>query len=347
MTNGFTGQEILTQSDAWLAGIDVLQTRQDAIHQFWQDGQYEQVIFTGCGSTHYLARTAAHIFQAKTGVPSWAGPASELLFYPDSLYLRNKSTLLVTISRSATTTETVQVAQTFRERYGNHVLTISCYDDKALNDESALTLATFEGQEKSVAQTRSFSSMLVLAEGLALIAGGQQDIDWQGAKSHINSDIMLQAQELAQSYVAPEQFERYFYLGSGELYGLASEAMLKMKEMSLTQAEAYHPLEFRHGPMSMVDDETVIVGLLDTHTYAPEKAVLDEMRGFGATIVEISPETSATFTIPASTAINLVHYMPLLQLMAYERALSRSLNPDQPRHLNQVVELNDGLSGMT
>src|SRR5690606_13567687 len=117
----------------------------------------------------------------------------------------------------------------------------------------------------------------------------------------------------------PQRFQRVFYLGSGALYGLACEAMLKMKEMSLTHAEAFHTLEFRHGPKSMVDSETLIVGLLDGQNEI-ELAVIEEMRALGATTITLSQAAGDGISIPLqhyADRPSLVHYLPFAQWLAY------------------------------
>ena len=81
--------------------------------------------------------------------------------------------------------------------------------------------------------------------------------------------------DLPQRLGADLEVERFFFLGSGPFYGLACEAMLKLKEMSLSYAEPYHFLEFRHGPMSMVDARTLVVGLLSDTGLTEEIRVLE------------------------------------------------------------------------
>lgn len=336
---GHTYTEILMQVDAWQNADAVLTERQSDVKKMWDDGGFTHVIFTGCGSTHYLSMTAASLFQSETGVMSRAAPASEILFHPEQVFSKNQKTLLVTISRSATTTETVMAAERFRENYGENILVISCYDDKPLNQFANFTLAAPAGQELSVAQTRSFSAMTILAEGFAKIVAGtyQPDLFSHDHGSHIATTLAF-IEERGLS----EDFEQYFYLGSGARYGLALEAMLKMKEMSLTYAEAYHPMEFRHGPMSMVDERTLVVGLLAEEAYSAEKAVLDHMRKLGATTVEFSPLDSSDFKLKRSKKpYSMVHYLPVLQWLAYYRAIEKGLDPDNPRNLSQVIELED------
>lgn len=332
MTTDFTRTEIHSQADAWQNALDVLYTQQHILRALWADANADSLIFTGCGSTYYLSQIAASMAQEQTGIMARGVPASELLLHPASLYPAQSKPIMVAISRSAATTETIQAVQAFRQHYDAPVVVISCYDDRPLNLEATLNLAIPAGQEQSVAQTRSFSSMLVMAEGLAAVWGGQV-IQNSPLADHA---FVQHASTFAEPYADPTRFTRYFYLGSGPRYGLACEAMLKMKEMSLTHAEAFHPMEFRHGPKSMVDEQTVVVGLLGDAGYAEERAVLDEMRQLGATVVQISPHAAADFAVPEN---QLVHYLPPLQWMAYHRAIKKSLDPDRPRHLEQVVQL--------
>jgi glutamine---fructose-6-phosphate transaminase (isomerizing) len=336
MQSSFTYQEIMAQTDAWKDALQTITAKQADIQSLWQQGQYQHAIFTGCGSTYYLALTAASLFQSKTGVFGRAVPASELLLHPESVYVPQQRTLLVAISRSGATTETIQAAQEFVEQKRGEVVVISCYSDKPLNASASLNLVALQGQETSVAQTRSFSSMLVMAELWANTLAGeapQANLFEQADHSFVE-----QALHFADAYTSPDRFTRYFYLGSGPRYGLAAEAMLKMKEMSLTNAEAFHALEFRHGPKSMIDEETVVVGLLSEKNYSAEFAVLKEMKALGATTLSIGTMPTADYVLPQGHS-PLVYTMPILQWLAYQRAVSKGLDPDRPRHLEQVVRL--------
>ncbi|HEX9595480.1 MAG TPA: SIS domain-containing protein, partial [Anaerolineales bacterium] len=139
--------------------------------------------------------------------------------------------------------------------------------------------------------------------------------------------------------------EKFFFLGSGLLYGVACEAMLKMKEMSITQSEAYHALEFRHGPKAMVDDSALVVGLLTRRTFDHEAAVLHEMAAMGGTTLALAPGTRSAGHITVHLPDDLpewvmpVLYLPVLQSMAHARAVSKGLDPDNPRNLTAVVRL--------
>ena len=140
--------------------------------------------------------------------------------------------------------------------------------------------------------------------------------------------------------------ERIFFLGSGYHYGIANEAMLKMKEMSLTNSEAFHFLEFRHGPMSMATQEALVVGLFSDGARVHEERVLSEMLALGAHTLGLncapisSYEYNISFDDHALPPWALpVLFLPPLQLLAYHRSISKGLDPDNPRNLEAVVSL--------
>jgi glucosamine--fructose-6-phosphate aminotransferase (isomerizing) len=143
--------------------------------------------------------------------------------------------------------------------------------------------------------------------------------------------------------------ERLFFLGGGPLYGLASEAMLKTKEMSLSYAEAYYPLEFRHGPMSMVNGHTLVVGFLSDTALMEELRVLEDMHELGARTLALVEDGSAFTGWQPDHIVELrsgldewergLLYLPVLQRLAYHRAVARRLDPDRPTHLKAVVKL--------
>lgn len=127
----------------------------------------------------------------------------------------------------------------------------------------------------------------------------------------------------------------------------ASEANLKMKEMSLAYSEAFHFMEFRHGPMSMVNRHTLIVGLLSEAASEQEIQVLREMRKQGARTLVLSTQTvpadAADYQIMLQTKLpemqRAVLFLPVLQLLGYYRALKNGQNPDQPHNLTAVIVL--------
>lgn len=339
----FTYHEIMTQTEAWNEALDRVEAqRSDLLDLFRPD--YEQIIFTGCGSTYYLSLAASALFQQCTGRIARAVPAGELLLNEGTVLRHSpEHSLLIAISRSGATTETLRAVEQFKTRTRGNVLAITNYPEHALPKLADLALAVEKGQEESVAQTRSFASMYVAAVATSLLVGARHaDLHAMRRLAEVGARLLHDYAPLAQKMGANLNFDRFYFLGSGIRYGLACEANLKMKEMTLTHSEPFHFLEFRHGPMSMVNNRTVIVGLLSEANLPYEWAVLEEMRSLGATILSLSEadeRASVQFQSGIPEIARGVLYLPVLQLMAYYRSLAKGLNPDRPTHLSAVVEL--------
>ncbi len=340
----YTWTEITHQPQAWAEVLEAFRVREAAVRAAWEALMPQQVIFIGCGSTHYLAMSAAALFQSVVGLPSRAYPASEIIFHPWRLGRTPGRTLLVALSRSGTTTETLAAIRAFRRAGGGRVWCITCYPDSPMASRADLVLPAEAAQERSVAQTRSFASMLLWVQALAALLGGEDPLSLDQLPELGRRLIEASGERMA-TLGHRDDLNRFYYLGSGFRYGVASEAMLKMKEMSLTHSEAFYFLEFRHGPISMVEPGALVIGLMGRATRRHEARVLDDVLARGGEVLSLVPggeDSAGSLVLPDLPAWAMpVLYLPPLQLLAYHRAVSRGLNPDAPRHLTAVVHLDE------
>ena len=329
-----TYREIKSQTEAWAQALGVA-----GRVSLPTAAEYDQVIFTGCGSTYYLSLAAAALYQELTGCPGRAVPGSELLLNPQTI-LANQKTLLVAISRSGATTETVKAVERFKSDKRGDVIVISNYDE-ILSRSAEVSIVISKGQEESVAQTRSFASMYVAASVVcARMAGVGHLLDAKSSLPEIGNSLIGKYESLAKQIGGNLEFDRFYFLGSGIRYGLACEVNLKMKEMTLTHSEPFHFLEFRHGPMSMVNENTVVVGMLSDMNRVYEAKVLSEMEALGATLASFGEdEADVQFGSGIPESVRGVLYLPVLQLMAFYRSVAKGLNPDRPNNLTAVVRL--------
>jgi glucosamine--fructose-6-phosphate aminotransferase (isomerizing) len=343
-----TFNEIMSQPDIWRETCKEFKKQKGDLDTFWEKLSFDQVLFTGCGSTYYLSITAASLFQLLTGIPATARPASELALFPNLVFPMHNKTLLVAISRSGKTTETIEAIPVFREYTNGKVLSITCDSKSELAKASDFTLSVDAAQEASIAQTRSFSSMAILAEALAGHIVGLDVLTPLSKLPNKLETIFKKYHPLMKEIGENQNIDQFFFLGAGSLYGIASEAMLKMKEMSLSNSEVFHPLEFRHGPMSMVSNKSLVVGLLSETANKQELAVLQQMENLGGNVFAIAETAHSNLFTPDSFVelqsdvpewARTILYLPPLQLMAFYRALSKGQDPDNPHNLNAVVEL--------
>ena len=332
----FTRAEILSQPEAWAQALDVVNASRFALPKA---GDYNTVLFTGCGSTYYLSLAAAALYQELSGRTARAVPAGELLLNPQN-YLTSTKTLLVAVSRSGTTTETVKAAEKFKSEKRGDVVVISNYDE-ALSRFADVNIVIDKGQEESVAQTRSFASMYVAVTAFCARMAERHDLLFaMHSLPKVGKRLIEKYESFAKEIGENLNFDSFYFLGSGIRYGLACEGNLKMKEMTLTHSEPFHFLEFRHGPMSMVNENAVVVGMLSDTNRAHEAKVLAEMAELGGTVASLGEsDADVEFESGIPESVRSVLYLPVLQLMAFHRSLAKGLNPDRPANLTAVVKL--------
>ncbi|MCS7010163.1 MAG: SIS domain-containing protein [Anaerolineales bacterium] len=338
-----TLNEIFSQPWTWQRALEEAKSALDSWRALLKPEQ--PIVFTGCGSTWYLAEIAAGLFRRLTGRLTVAVPGGELLLYPQDWLSQTFTSndplpTLIAISRSGATTETVRAAETWKAR-GGTVLVVTNYPDSPLVSPADGGLFLSDGQEESVIQTRSFTSMLVGLNALAALLGEHTEL-WNSMQRlpQVGEHLIQSYHPFAQSLGSNLLFERFYFLGSGLRYSLAREASLKMKESSLSHSEPFPFLEFRHGPMSMVNSHTMLFGMLSQENRRYEQDVLQEMQALGGHTVSLGEgEADIRFAAGLSDLINLVLYLPVLQMIAVYRSLAKGLNPDQPTHLSAVVRM--------
>ncbi|OMC85811.1 glucosamine--fructose-6-phosphate aminotransferase [Viridibacillus sp. FSL H7-0596] len=309
-------------------------------------GNVDQVLFTGCGTSYYIAASAAKYFQTVTGVFASAIPASELFLHTSSCIVPGKKYLIVAISRSGTTSEILIALDHLKGHANLSTMAITCNGDTPMATAADNVIALDHISEKSVVMTQSFSNMLY---GLQVFAATQ-------VNSTHNLNELKQVPQLVADALTKEDLikvvaedltkTRIIFLGSGSYNGIAKEATLKLKEMTQTECESYSNLEFRHGPISIVDETTVVILMTQLETADYDQALVKDIQKLGGRVLTIGPTPEG---FEADHIINLTDeisdlnrhgiYVPYLQLLAYQRAIHLGYNPDKPRNLTQVVKL--------
>lgn len=349
MTFGiYTYDEIVQQSQAWdwtLKNFPQPGGRWSSDLQ--ASGQHTWLV-TGCGSTYYASLSVAAVMR-HLGLNAWGFPASEIVYFSEMLPLKQAN--LLAISRSGATTETLWAVEHFRKTVpAGRMLTITTQPGSPLASSADYVLSADAAQERSVAQTRSFTSMFVLAQCVAgALAGDNTLVERLRRLPAILDNLMEKNFALARELGEDISLERFFFLGGGSNYGLACEAMLKTKEMTRSWAEAFHPLEFRHGPMSVVDDHSLVVCLISDKEQEAEMRVVRDMQKLGARILVLVEDASRADCSSIEYVVELnsglkdwergALYLPFIHWMDYYRTLAKGLNPDQPSNLTAVVEL--------
>jgi glutamine---fructose-6-phosphate transaminase (isomerizing) len=345
--------EILSEPRAWTQCLAALEATGQLRGLSGKLPKNAEWVFVGCGSSFYLAQIAAATWSILTGGPSRAIPASEILLFPKILPGFCQPVL---ISRSGQTSEVVDVARFFEQELEIHTLAVTCGNGTALAANSSEVIQLLQADEKSTVMTRSFTSMLLALQALAAERAGRHDFMTGLRSLPAQMEARLpQVERTIRSLVNSGAFADYVFLGQGPFFGVAQESMLKVKEMSCSYAQAFHTLEFRHGPKAIVSAETLVTFFISESGFVAESAVLEEIKGLGAVTLVVTNTANAAIRKSADYLIELSLEAPEAarpvaaviagQLLGFHTGIRKGFDPDQPRHLTRVVMLDSGNDG--
>jgi len=349
MTRGtLTFPEIGGQAEACAAAREQLGKQADWVERYIGNGEYEEVVFIGSGSSYYQAQTMAATFRSWLGRSAVALPSSDVFLFRDQSVARGKKTLLVGVSRSGESSEVVLALDSVKELPDWTTCGITCYEDSRLGRMTECLLSPL-GKERSTVMTKSFTSMTYLMQAAIASAAGEPYPTEMAEVLGLQADVVRAARTSAESLVEANEFNKYIYLGMGAFFGLAQEACLKLKEMSYVWTESFGTLEFRHGPKSVVEPGTLVCVLVSERARAYELKVAEEMKEYGAYVLLVAAEkgndtefADAVFEVGGrdwTDEARSALYLPLLQYLGYYTAMKRGADPDHPRNLTQVVKI--------
>jgi glucosamine--fructose-6-phosphate aminotransferase (isomerizing) len=234
---------------------------------------------------------------------------------------------VLAISRSGESSETVRAARVSREN-GLFVTGFTCTEGSALTQNADQVVFAETHPEEDIVMTSSASLLLLMGLRFAglTIPGTIAD----AAEAVLdNFDTNLGT--------ALEGRDHFVFLGGGPLYGIAREGALKLQEMSLSHTEAHHPLEYRHGPISLIDEASFVVLLYHPDTADEEALLAAELQSLGAFVVGFGGPGTLTIDLPADALTRGLVVLPALQILGERVAQARGLDSTTPRHLSKVV----------
>ena len=341
MTGQTTWRELISQPDRWERLLDRLD-RGIAMPEL-DLAAIDEIVMVGSGTSYYLGLAAADWVRRRANVPARAVPSCEVILDRAETARRSDARrLVVAISRSGESTELVLAAKAFQAA-GDQVLGISCVADSSLMQLADQRFLIEEGHEDGLVMLRSFTCMLI---ALHYLFGTAEDRAAMRALPGA-AEAALGRTDAVRALVRSRAFDRYVFLASAASYPLALEASLKVQEMSISTAEAYHSLEYRHGPKATADENTFVTLFTLPNADHGTKLARD-LKALGVTLLVVGCDAGAYAGIadlviaPAGDVppecAGPVDLLPL-QVLAFETAMRRDKDPDAPVNLSKVVIL--------
>ena len=313
----------------------------------------KSVQILACGTSYHAGLVARYWFEKLARVPCNIEVASEFRYRSPVL---DEDTLIVTISQSGETADTLAALQEAKKLGAKYSLAICNVSESSLVRESDLVLMTRAGPEIGVASTKAFTTQLTTLMLLVIAIGRRFALTDEVEKRitsalfnlpgkiesvlKLDNDIKLLAEQFAEKQNA-------LFLGRGSHYPIAMEGALKLKEISYIHAEAYPAGELKHGPLALIDADMPVI------TVAPNNSLLEKLKSniqevsarggqlivfMDETLVSSSDNNIQIIKVPqVENEISPIIYTIPLQLLSYHVAVLKGTDVDQPRNLAKSV----------
>lgn len=315
--------------------------------------EISQIHIVACGSAYHVGMAAQYVIEDLAKIPVRVELASEFRYRNPLL---GKDDLVVVISQSGETADTLAALREAKSR-GIRTLGIVNVVGSSIAREADSVFYTLAGPEISVATTKAYSTQLVAAYLLAIEFGRVREVLTEEEVARLLTELMTLPEKIEKVIEDKERIQWFaakfanakdvFFVGRGIDYAICLEGSLKMKEISYIHSEAYAAGELKHGTISLIEDGTLVIGLL-TQEDLYEKTISNmvEVKSRGAYLMGVtsygnySIEDTVEFTvyIPKTDKhfIASLAVIPL-QLMGYYLSVARGLDVDKPRNLAKSV----------
>jgi glucosamine--fructose-6-phosphate aminotransferase (isomerizing) len=351
-------KEIYEQPEAVSKTIDGRIGGEDVLDNIFGLGSTElfskvkRIQIVACGTSLHAGRVAANWFSSIAELPCQIDYASEYRYRNPHV---DESSLLITISQSGETADTLAALNYAKEKDYLSTLTICNVPTSSLARESDFSLFTNAGPEIGVASTKAFTTQLAGLMLLALSLAKSRGLNPK-LRGRIVQALRILPETIAEALNSKEQMieiapniankDNALFLGRGIFYPIAKEGALKLKEISYIHAEAYPAGELKHGPLALIDENMPVIALAPESEIA-EKLIsnLEEVKARGGTLY-VCADPSVNMDVKSGKLVHMpecdffmtpiVYNIPL-QILSYEVALLRGTDIDQPRNLAKSV----------
>ncbi len=345
-----TFNEIMEQAASWKTVLETLEERREELTGWLRSEKFGQVVLIGCGASYCAALSAARVFHTISGLNAFAIPASEILYASRPPYDIRIKTLLIAISRSGATSETVWATEKLKKMDTRlRALAVVCTHNAELKPLCDQTLALRMAYEETVVATSSFTSSLIALQMLAAWIGGNATLPAELARLPELFEVRKYQLEIQRAVALKSQ--HITFLGGGAAYGIAAYNALAVREMASVSSDFMHLMEFRHGSHSAVGPGTLIVSYLsDTMRKAEEELIREVAVMRGPRLIVCSEADQRTkmgseVVLELGQAVSEMPRIclaaPLAQILAFYLAINRGVNPDRPKHVQPVVKLKE------
>jgi glutamine---fructose-6-phosphate transaminase (isomerizing) len=340
--------ELKQQYAALRSTFDYITSKKDEIISFFNEKSPKSLTYIGCGSGYCLCQSGEFSAKVRLGIPAATFAAGDLMLNCKSYSKILEGTMIMAPSRSGSTSEVIKAIENVKRVTDLPVFAITCVEDSQLSKIADFVLELPWAYDESVCQTRTVvnlyaANLLVLAylSGDDKLVGDIDTAIISGSK--FMTEYEGQLKEIAQT-----DWDYAVLLADGEMQGIANEGAIAFTEIANVLAHYFHLLDVRHGPMTLINSNTLVIASISQQGFEYQKALISDIIKRGAKVIIYSDKPiekiegvclQVTSGMSLDNAVHGIPFIFLPQVLAYFKAEQKGINPDSPDGIVAWVEL--------
>lgn len=324
-----------------------VESHKERLRKLYLDKKPKTLVFIGSGSSYYISQSAEVIARTQFGFNSMSLPAGDAMVNFNSYKKAFEGAMVVAISRSGNTTEILKTVALMRDELGIPAVGITCVEDSKLIEASDICLKMPWAFDESVCQTGTVTNLYAAVALVIASFAGDTKMFGDMKKMIAVGDEYISKNTEAFKEIAKKPWNKAVVLADGEISGIACEGALAFKKICCTMSNYYHVLDVRHGPMVLIDKDTLVIAGLKADNKEYQLSLIEDLAKKGATMVVSTDESYDTIE---NVDLHVKHpdfgsvaeglpFINIAQLIAYEKAIIKGLNPGYPEGLDAWINL--------
>lgn len=343
-----TYEEMKQQYSALRKTFEYMASKKDRIIEFFKSNAPKSLTYIGCGSGYCLCQSGEISAKLRLGMPANALASGDLMLNYKSYSSLLEGTIIIAPSRSGSTSEVVRAIENVKTEISVPVLAISCVKDSELSKKADFALELPWAFDESVCQTRTvvnlYTADLLI---LAYVSGDDKLVKDIEKAIELGSEYMNRFENSIKE-IAGLEWSEAVLLADGEMQGIAAEAAIAFTEIAQIPGRYYHLLDLRHGPMVLVNKESIVVACITSNNYETQKALVCDALSRGAKVitysdVDLGEIEGVSLQVTSGTeldhAVRGIPFIFISQALACYKADNLGINPDNPDGIVAWVKL--------
>ena len=343
---GFAYNEIKDQFNALKKTSDFIKQNKENLAGLFSG--VKQLVMIGCGSSYSVLKSYDILAKLELGVPSSVFAAGDVMLNYERYAPLLKDSLVITISRSGSTSEVVNAINNIKKVANIKVLSIVSTMDSAVAKLSDLALEMPWTFDESVCQTRTVANFYAAGAIMFAQLSGNAKLLAKIDEAIAHGGHFMDKYEADFKAIAQKDFDSVVVLADGEIEGLAEEAALAYKEICQLPSNYYHLLDARHGPMVLFGKKTLVIFALSANDIETQKKMVADVAAKGCTVLvysaqkldkldNVALQVSSDMEL-CQTSIGL-HFLPISHFVSFFKAENLGVDPDNPTGLSAWIKL--------